>query len=223
MKRGDRLAYAKEILGMKDPYSYFQAGVLVLNTRAMRSRHTMEEWLEFASDDRFIYNDQDVLNAHCEGEVVYLDYSWNVMIDCFGRINKVFTFAPAYMFDAFIESRSNEKIVTTLVSRNLGSWRDVIVVSSIGATHARRHFMSPFSSIRLRVIVLAAYLITSYMSLPYPPEVLFVRLLTLSRRWDQLVESLVKVLFARFGVSVKLLEAAQFPLRGVGRLLWIYG
>lgn len=111
MKRGDRLAYAKEILGMKDPYSYFQAGVLVLNTRAMRSRHTMEEWLEFASDDRFIYNDQDVLNAHCEGEVVYLDYSWNVMIDCFGRINKVFTFAPAYMFDAFIESRSNEKIV----------------------------------------------------------------------------------------------------------------
>ena len=111
MKRGDRLAYAKEILGMEDPYSYFQAGVLVLNTRAMRTRHTMEEWLEFASDVRFIYNDQDVLNAHCEGEVVYLDYSWNVMIDCCGRIGNVFSFAPAPMLDAFMASRAHEKIV----------------------------------------------------------------------------------------------------------------
>ena len=82
-----------------------------MNTRAMRSRHSMEEWLEFASDDRFIYNDQDVLNAHCEGEVVYLDYSWNVMIDCCGRIGSVFSFAPATMLDAFMVSRAHEKIV----------------------------------------------------------------------------------------------------------------
>lgn len=111
MKNGERLAYAKQILEMKDPYSYFQAGVLVLNTRAMRSRHTMGEWLEFASDDRFIYNDQDVLNAHCEGEVVFLDYNWNVMIDCCGRIGKLFHFAPAQMLEAFLESRSHERIV----------------------------------------------------------------------------------------------------------------
>lgn len=111
MKRGDRLAYARDILGMKDPYGYFQAGVLVLNTRAMRAEYTMEQWLEFASDERFIYNDQDVLNAHCEGKVVYLDYDWNVMIDCCGRIGNVFSFAPAGMLDAFMDSRNHEKIV----------------------------------------------------------------------------------------------------------------
>lgn len=111
MKRGDRLAYARDILGMKDPYGYFQAGVLVLNTRAMRAEYGMEQWLEFAADERFIYNDQDVLNAHCEGKVVYLDYDWNVMIDCCGRIGNVFSFAPAGMLDAFMDSRNHEKIV----------------------------------------------------------------------------------------------------------------
>lgn len=111
MKRGDRLAYAKNVLGLKDPYGYFQAGVLVLNTRAMRSEYTMEQWLDFASDDRFIYNDQDVLNAHCEGKVAYLDYDWNVMIDCCGRIGNVFSFAPAGMLDSYMDSRNHEKIV----------------------------------------------------------------------------------------------------------------
>lgn len=111
LKNGNRLSYAKNILGMKDPYGYFQAGVLVLNTRAMRAECTMEQWLEFASDDRFIYNDQDVLNAHCEGRVTYLDYDWNVMIDCGGRIGNLFPYAPAEMFNAFLDSRLHEKIV----------------------------------------------------------------------------------------------------------------
>lgn len=69
MKDGKRLTYAKKVLGMKNPYDYFQAGVLVLNTAEMRQLYSIETWLDYASDDRFIYNDQDVLNAHCEGRV----------------------------------------------------------------------------------------------------------------------------------------------------------
>ena len=111
MKNGDRLKYAKEVLGMNDPYDYFQAGVLLLNTYEMRNLYTIEEWLEFASDDRFIYNDQDVLNAHCEGRVTWLDYDWNVMIDCGNRIANVFSFAPHEVFDAFNDSRGHERIV----------------------------------------------------------------------------------------------------------------
>lgn len=111
MKDGARMRYAKEVLGMHQPYDYFQAGVLVLNTKAMRKLHPMEKWLEFASDDRYIYNDQDILNAHCQGRVKYLDYDWNVMTDCFGRIGNVFSFAPCAIFDAFNDSRNHEKIV----------------------------------------------------------------------------------------------------------------
>lgn len=111
MQDGQRAKYTREVLGMTDPYAYFQAGVLVLNTRAMRQLHPIEKWLEFASDDRFIYNDQDVLNAHCEGRVTYLPYDWNVMIDCANRIANVFSHAPAAVFDAFNDSRGHEKIV----------------------------------------------------------------------------------------------------------------
>lgn len=111
MKKGDRLSYAKNILKMDNPYDYFQAGVLVLNTRKLRSAYTMDEWLRFASDDRYIYNDQDVLNAYCENHVTFLDYSWNVMIDCCGRIEKVFSYAPYHMFDEFLSSRDSEKII----------------------------------------------------------------------------------------------------------------
>lgn len=111
MKNGDRLKYAKKVLGMKNPHDYFQAGVLLLNTEEMRRLHSIEEWLEFASDDRFIYNDQDVLNAHCEGRVTWLDYDWNVMIDCGNRIANVFSFAPHEVFDSFNDSRGHERIV----------------------------------------------------------------------------------------------------------------
>lgn len=108
---GKRLRYAREVLGMSDPYSYFQAGVLLLNTAAMRKLHTIEEWLSFATDARFIYNDQDVLNAKCEGRVTYLDASWNVMIDCAGRIERVFSYAPARYFKEFQSARNDERII----------------------------------------------------------------------------------------------------------------
>ncbi|ROT86731.1 DUF4422 domain-containing protein [Bifidobacterium mongoliense] len=106
-----RMAYTKNILGMKDPYQYFQAGVLVLNTRAMREKYSTEQWLEYASNPKFIYNDQDVLNVHCQGKVTYLDWRWDVVHDCDGRVANVFSYAPNDIFDAYIQSRNNPKII----------------------------------------------------------------------------------------------------------------
>ena len=108
---GKRLKYAREVLCMDDPYGYFQAGVLLLNTAAMREAHTVDEWLRLAEDDRLIYNDQDVLNAQCQGRVLYLDPSWNVMIDCAGRIDRVFSYAPAARYKEFLKARSEERVI----------------------------------------------------------------------------------------------------------------
>lgn len=101
MPDGRRMTYSKEVLGLKDPYGYFQAGVLVLNVGELRKLHASAEWLDIASDPSFIYNDQDILNAHCQGRVHYLENAWNVMNDCDGRIAKIFSHAPADVFDAF--------------------------------------------------------------------------------------------------------------------------
>ena len=111
VKHGLRMGYAKDVLHMQDPYTYFQAGVLVLNTRAMREHYTMDQWLEYASNHEYIYNDQDVLNAHCEGKVTFLDWSWNVMHDCAGRVSNVFSLAPNDAYDAYMTSREHPKII----------------------------------------------------------------------------------------------------------------
>lgn len=111
MNDGVRMAYTNEVLDLADPYGYFQAGVLVLNTAGLRRLHTVREWLGIAAEPKYIYDDQDILNAHCQGRVTYLDPAWNVMNDCGGRIAKVFSFAPAKVFDAFQASYANPKIV----------------------------------------------------------------------------------------------------------------
>ncbi len=111
MKNGERAEYVKKQLHMRNAYGYFQAGVLVMNLDRMRKIHTVREWLEIASKPGYIYNDQDILNVECEGQVTYLDYSWNVMHNCAGRVNGVFDFAPADVYKAYMESRKAPKIV----------------------------------------------------------------------------------------------------------------
>ena len=111
VKHGKRMNYAKTVLKMQNPYDYFQAGVLVLNTKAMREHYTIEQWLAYASNDDFIYNDQDVLNAHCEGNVLYLPWEWNVVHDCGGRMDNLFTQSPNDIYDAYMQSRSNPQII----------------------------------------------------------------------------------------------------------------
>lgn len=105
-----RINYTNRVLRMKNPYDYFQAGVLLLNTRAMREAYTTKQWLEYASVPEFIYDDQDVLNAHCEGRVRFLDPSWNVMHDCGCRVGNVFSWAPAQMFNDYQAARSHPNI-----------------------------------------------------------------------------------------------------------------
>lgn len=109
MKDGERIKYSKDTLHMDDPYTYFQAGVLLFNTRAMRALHTLKEWLDFASVP-YLYNDQDILNMHCEGRVTYLDFEWNMMIDS-GRLANVITYAPEPVLSAYLKSRTNPKII----------------------------------------------------------------------------------------------------------------
>lgn len=110
-KDNERIQYNKNTLGMNDPYNYFQAGTLVLNTKGLRELHTTQEWMEFACDSSLIYNDQDILNRECEGRVTYLPMEWNVMHNCGGRIEKVFTYAPAQEFENYFTARNDPKII----------------------------------------------------------------------------------------------------------------
>ena len=103
--------YCTEKFVMKDPYQYFQAGVLLLNVKKMKEAHSLHEWLTFASHP-YKYNDQDVLNLYCEGKVKYLDMSWNMITDCdHYRINHVIVFAPDAVQKEYFAARKDPKII----------------------------------------------------------------------------------------------------------------
>ena len=111
MNDGIRLKYTKELLGMKDPYGYFQAGVLVMNLEEMRKLNSVKQWLEYSLCEDYIYDDQDILNVQCEGRVFYLDSAWNAMNNCMGRIENACSFAPAKVYDEFLAGYANPKIM----------------------------------------------------------------------------------------------------------------
>ena len=107
----DTKKYAVEELGLKTPYGYFQAGVLLLNLAELRAVHTVDEWLILASVPHR-YADQDVLNQACQGRVLYLDMAWNVLSDCDKkRISEVIEYAPATLYQSYMQSRNQPKIV----------------------------------------------------------------------------------------------------------------
>ena len=110
--RKDKKEYTDKILKLKEPYQYFQAGVLLLNLEEFRKRYTTKKILDFAVSEKWQLLDQDILNKLCEGAVKYIDMSWNVMVDFAGiRINQIIALAPRWLNEMYQEARKNPKII----------------------------------------------------------------------------------------------------------------
>lgn len=106
------LSYSRETLKLKDPWQYFQAGVLIFNVPQMRRLTTVTELLELADRDLYRYSDQDILNVLCQGRVTYLDPRWNHIFDCHGeRIKNVIVWDPAPLYKAYMEARKDPYII----------------------------------------------------------------------------------------------------------------
>ncbi len=111
LKDNNRIKYNRDVLHLSNPYDYFQAGVLLLNTCALRKKHTIEEWLKLTDNDDLLYDDQDILNMECEGNVEFIPMKWNVVHNCEGRVEKVLVHAPAELLDAYFGSRNKANII----------------------------------------------------------------------------------------------------------------
>lgn len=108
----DKKEYTDKILKLKEPYQYFQAGVLLLNLKEFRKRYTTKEILDFAVSEDWQLLDQDILNKLCEDSVKYIDMSWNVMVDFGGvRINQIIALAPRWLNEMYHEARKNPRII----------------------------------------------------------------------------------------------------------------
>lgn len=109
-----RKEYFDKNLCLKDPYSYFNSGVLIMNLQMFRKLYTTDYILKLAESKDYIFPDQDVLNVLCENKVYYLDESWNTMMNHDDGINsrlKVAKMAPDIIYKKYLKARKYPKII----------------------------------------------------------------------------------------------------------------
>lgn len=107
----ERREYLENVLRLKAPYDYFQAGVILLNLQEMR-KISSEAMLKYALQNSPVYQDQDVLNVFTEGSVRLLPAEWNVLYNYKGvRWDMAISKAPKRYADEYMESRKSPKIV----------------------------------------------------------------------------------------------------------------
>ncbi len=77
----DRDEYLTRILGMDDPSSYFNAGVLLLSPRKLHEDGFLGMALDWLSENPSLrYLDQDLLNHFFSSSCISLDPRWNVLM-----------------------------------------------------------------------------------------------------------------------------------------------
>ncbi len=108
----NKRAYVDNVLGIKNPYDYFQAGTVLFNLDAWRDSIDTVEMFRFAQTTRLQLLDQDVLNVFCQGRVKFVDIAWNVMYDLGGwRIRDIISHTTPELYDAYMAARKNPYIV----------------------------------------------------------------------------------------------------------------
>ncbi len=101
-----------DVVGLSDPYTYFQSGVVLMNLEAMRRDCPLEDMLDFAQNNRLRWPDQDVLNHVARGRYVRVDTRWNFMTDWqFLRRARIVAQAPQEIQDDYDAARRDPYIV----------------------------------------------------------------------------------------------------------------
>ena len=60
----------------KDPFTYFNAGVLLLDLKKLRDGKCCE-WIDYINRHKLTFPDQDCINLLCQGKIKKLDPIWN--------------------------------------------------------------------------------------------------------------------------------------------------
>lgn len=106
----DTRHYCDNVLKLKNPYRYVQAGVLVLNVQGLRRETDVEQLFRMAEDGDYRYSDQDILNIVCAGRVKKLDMAWNVLTDSRQRHSMIQS-APAAVLEEYEQARQDPYII----------------------------------------------------------------------------------------------------------------
>ena len=107
-----RKDFIDNVLGLKNPFNYFQSGVMVCNLAEFRKRIRVDDMVEYALTHDLYLPDQDLLNVFCEDAARFIDPRWNVLMDWQGiRLTDIIAKAPEDLQLEYYEGRRNPAIV----------------------------------------------------------------------------------------------------------------
>ena len=99
--------YLDEIVKMKNPNNYFQAGALLVNLDEFRKDFTLDECLHICSGYKWKLFDQDVLNMLCQDKCQILDMRWNVMSGEEFRLQHILKNSSEELREEYLASRED--------------------------------------------------------------------------------------------------------------------
>lgn len=81
---GNYVAMVEEPVRSKYPFTYHNAGVILMDLDKLRADDTWRKWIKLINREPFTAKDQDVINLICQGEILTLGPEWN----CAGHITQ---------------------------------------------------------------------------------------------------------------------------------------
>ena len=81
---GNYVAMVEEPVRSKYPFTYYNAGVMLMDLDALFKDEIWKKWVLLINREPFTAKDQDVINLICQGEILTLGPEWN----CAGHITQ---------------------------------------------------------------------------------------------------------------------------------------
>lgn len=106
----DWYEYSQDVLHLKNPYKYFNTGVMLLNNKLFNANNYTRKLLEFVSKNYFRILEQDGLNAFFQDNIKYIDSAWNYPIANKFYIN-IINNMPSHFYKQYISDRKNPYII----------------------------------------------------------------------------------------------------------------
>ena len=103
----ERTKYRISELGITNFDDYFISGVIIMNIKKFNEQFSSKELLDMAVSKNWKQYDQDLLNYLCKGNVKIIDARWDFVED----INGIYHSMPKHLFQEFIVSESEPKII----------------------------------------------------------------------------------------------------------------
>ncbi len=112
VKDNPQLAYNRDMLGLKSEFTYFNAGIILVNLKEFRKNYTTKKLMDIAASKNWKWFDQDVLNMVCQGKVTILDNEWNVMAHLHDNPYQLAEFfAPLKIYKRYLEVLNAPKAI----------------------------------------------------------------------------------------------------------------